>query len=83
MVGWMNRAYEARDRRSFFKIQLIAVGVTLLFSIFVMLSTVLLFFRRFACQAPTVKGGLRHIQFASKLGSAAYWMTRWLIIFAF
>ena len=82
MVGVMNRAYEVRDRRSFFRIQLIAVGVTVLFSIFVILSTVLLFFGDALVRLLLSKGAFASSTLLQSWGRAAYWVGRWLVIFA-
>src|SRR4030042_1015391 len=82
MVGVMNRAYEVRDKRSFFKVQLIALGVTVLFSIFVLLSTVLLFFGDALARLLLTKGAFATSSLLQSWGQAAYWVTRWLVIFA-
>lgn len=81
MVGVLNRAYEARDTRSFFKVQSLAIGVTILFAFFVILSTLLLFFGD-----NLAKLVLAREAFASSLTlqhwtRQAYWLARWLLIF--
>ncbi|RPI24403.1 MAG: YihY/virulence factor BrkB family protein [Acidobacteria bacterium] len=81
MVGVFNRAYEVRDRRSFLKIQLLSVGVTIVFSVFVIVSAVLLFFGDFLVNLILSKGAFAESSFIQHWARAAYWLARWLIIF--
>jgi membrane protein len=82
MVSALNRAYEVRDKRSFFRIQALAVGVTVLFSIFVLLSTVLLFFGDALARLVMSKGALASPSALHSWARSAYWIARWLLIFA-
>ncbi|RPJ59602.1 MAG: YihY/virulence factor BrkB family protein [Acidobacteria bacterium] len=81
MVGVLNRAYEVRDRRSFFKIQLLAVGVTMIFSVFVIVSTFLLFFGDALVRLILSRGAFAQSSILQQWGQAAYWLARWLVIF--
>jgi membrane protein len=81
MVGVFNRAYEVRDRRSFFKIQLLAVGVTMVFSIFVIVSTFLLFFGDAFMRLILSRGAFAESSMLQHWARAAYWLARWLLIF--
>ncbi len=81
MVGVFNRAYEVRDRRSFFKIQLLAVGVTVVFSVFVIVSTFLLFFGDALMRLILSRGAFAESSMLQHWARAAYWLARWLLIF--
>jgi membrane protein len=82
MVGVMNRAYEVRDQRSFFTIQLLAVVVTVFFSFFVILSIVLLFWGDSLFRLVVGHATIADSPLLSDWAARGYWMARWLVIFA-
>jgi membrane protein len=82
MVGVMNRAFEVRDQRSFFRIQLLAISVTVLFSVFVILSSVLLFFGNALFRLVVALGTVSESPVLSSWLAWGYWVVRWLVIFA-
>jgi len=81
MVGVFNRAYEVRDRRSFLKIQLLSIGVTVIFSVFVIVSTFLLFFGDAFMRLILSRGAFAQSSMLQHWARAAYWLARWLLIF--
>jgi len=81
MVGVFNRAYEVRDRRSFLKIQLLSIGVTIAFSVFVILSTFLLFFGDAFMRLLLSRGAFAQSSMLQHWARAAYWLARWMLIF--
>jgi membrane protein len=81
MVGVLNRAYVVKDRRSFFRIQLLALGVTVLFSIFVVFSTFLLFFGDLMFKVVDSAGLLVSYSSFRYCVGVLYWAVRWLLIF--
>jgi membrane protein len=83
MVGDLNRALAIKETRSYVKIRLLAIGVTILVSLFVITSGILLFFGDWLIQL-----SIRHItvqpypSFQDHLATL-YTATRWVLIFAF
>ncbi len=82
MVGVLNRAYEAMETRSFFRVQLLAVGVTMLFSIFVIASAVLLFFGDVFTNLLLSIGIIESSARWQSYIKGVYWAARWATIFA-
>jgi len=83
MVGDLNRALAVKETRSYVRIRLLAIGVTILVSLFVITSGILLFFGDWLIQL-----SIQHItiqpypSFQDHLATM-YTGTRWLLIFAF
>ena len=83
MVGDLNRALAIKETRSYIKIRLVAIGVTILVSLFVITSGILLFFGDWLIQL-----SIRHItiqpypSFQDHLATL-YTATRWVLIFVF
>ena len=44
MVGVLNKAYDIKENRSYYRVRLLAIGVTIMASLFVIISGILLFF---------------------------------------
>ena len=83
MVGDLNRALATQETRSYLKIRLLAMGVTILVSLFVIASGILLFFGDWLIQL-----FLQHITVAPYSSFQAhlatiYTATRWILIFVF
>lgn len=83
MVADLNRALAIEETRPYLKIRLLAIGVTILVSLFVISSGILLFFGDWLItmllQRITIEP---YPSFQAHLGSI-YFATRWLLIFAF
>jgi len=83
MVGDLNRALAIEETRSYVKIRLLSVGVTILVSLFVITSGILLFFGDWLIQL-----SIQHItiqpypSFQTHLATL-YTATRWILIFVF
>lgn len=82
MVGVLNRAYEAMETRSFFKVQLLAVGVTILFLVFVIASTVLIFFGDSLIKLLLATGAVESSAGWQSFIRGVYWAARWVVLFA-
>lgn len=80
MVGLLNRAYDVEETRPYYKVLGICVGVTILVSLFVILSSVLLFFGD-----ALIEFAFKHIHLAPFEGPirGLYWLVRWVLIFLF
>ncbi|HXK60966.1 MAG TPA: YihY/virulence factor BrkB family protein [Acidobacteriota bacterium] len=81
MIGVFNRAYEVRDRRPFLRVQLLAVGVTIVFSLFVIISAVLLFFGDQLMRLVLSREVLEEWHRVRHWAEVAYWLVRWLLTF--
>ena len=83
MVGDLNRALAIEETRPFLKIRLLAIGVTILVSLFIIVSAFLLFFgdwlTQISLQNITVEP---YPSFQVHLGGL-YYLSRWILIFAF
>ncbi len=83
MVGDLNRALAIKETRSYLRIRLLAMGVTILVSLFVITSGILLFFGDWLIQL-----SIQHItiqpypSFQDHLATL-YTATRWILIFVF
>ena len=71
MIGLLNRAYQARETRSYFRTRTLAVLVTVVVSIFLVMSGILLFFGDWAID----------LLIKNSLLNALYTAFRWIIIF--
>ncbi|MDA2923413.1 YihY/virulence factor BrkB family protein [Acidobacteria bacterium AH-259-L09] len=79
--GVLNRAYAIRDPRSYFKVRLVAVGVTILVSIFVINSGILLFFGDWLIKLLLSRITIEpYPSFRAHLGTI-YSASRWILIF--
>lgn len=83
MVGDLNRALAIEETRSYVKIKLVAIGVTILASLFVITSGILLFFGDWLIQILLQRITVApYPAFHSDL-AAVYTASRWILIFAF
>ncbi len=83
MVGDLNRALAIEETRPFLKIRLLAIGVTILVSVFVIVSAILLFFGDWLIQISLQNITVQpYPSFQVHLGGI-YFICRWILIFAF
>lgn len=83
MGGVLNRAYAIQDNRSHWRVRLLAMGITILVSLFVIASGVLLFFGDWLIKILLARITIEpYPSFHSHL-RAIYSASRWILIFAF
>ena len=83
MVGDLNRALAIQETRSYVKIRLLSVGVTILVSLFVITSGILLFFGDWLIQLFLQRITVApYPSFQAHLATI-YTATRWILIFVF
>ena len=83
MVGDLNRALAIQETRSYVRIRLLAIGVTILVSLFVIASGILLFFGDWLIQLFLQRITVTpYPSFQAHL-AAIYTVTRWILIFIF
>jgi membrane protein len=71
MIALLNKAYEVQDPRSYFKTRTLAILVTIVVSVFLVLSGILIFFGDLMVETLTDRGGVRFL----------YTLLRWAVIF--
>jgi membrane protein len=83
MTGVLNGAYEVRETRSFFLLQGLALGVTILVSIFVIVAAVLLFFGDRLIDLLLAVRPLEDQEALRITLRRTYTTARWLLVFLF
>jgi membrane protein len=83
MTGVLNGAYEVRETRSFVFLQFLALGVTILVSLFVIVAAVLLFFGDRLIDLLLAVRPLEDQDAVRTTLRTTYSLTRWVVVFLF